>query len=169
MIDDLYSAKLLKLAANMPHLGRLPAPDASSEKVSKLCGSRVVVDVTVREVQPYQFRYGASYDTEGRLGGVLDASVHNVLGKARVVGVGARYDAQIHEGRLYLTQPTLRHWPIQTTAALYYREEKNPATQISDAFNVDRRGASVQVDVERELAAQDVLAQVAGGVAFVER
>ena len=47
MIDDLYSAKLLKLAANMPRLGRLPAPDASSEKVSKLCGSRVVVDVTV--------------------------------------------------------------------------------------------------------------------------
>lgn len=47
MIDDLYSAKLLNLAANMPRLGRLPAPDASSEKVSKLCGSRVVVDVTV--------------------------------------------------------------------------------------------------------------------------
>ncbi|MDF2901193.1 MAG: NifU-like protein involved in Fe-S cluster formation [Phenylobacterium sp.] len=47
MIDDLYSAKLLKLAANMPRAGRLPAPDASSEKVSKLCGSRVTVDVVV--------------------------------------------------------------------------------------------------------------------------
>jgi NifU-like protein involved in Fe-S cluster formation len=47
MIDDLYSAKLLKLAANMPRLGRLPAPDASADKVAKLCGSRVVVDVMV--------------------------------------------------------------------------------------------------------------------------
>jgi NifU-like protein involved in Fe-S cluster formation len=47
MIDDLYSAKLLKLAANLPRLGRLAAPDASVEKVSKLCGSRVLVDVTV--------------------------------------------------------------------------------------------------------------------------
>ncbi|MFC3078824.1 iron-sulfur cluster assembly scaffold protein [Phenylobacterium terrae] len=47
MIDDLYSAKVLKLAANLPRVGRLPAPHASSEKVSKLCGSRVVVDVTV--------------------------------------------------------------------------------------------------------------------------
>jgi NifU-like protein involved in Fe-S cluster formation len=47
MIDDLYSAKLLKLAANMPRAGRLPAPDASSEKISKLCGSRVTVDVIV--------------------------------------------------------------------------------------------------------------------------
>ncbi len=47
MIDDLYSAKLLKLAANLPRLGRLAAPDASVEKVSKLCGSRVLVDVAV--------------------------------------------------------------------------------------------------------------------------
>lgn len=47
MIDDLYSARLLKLAANLPHAGRLAAPQGSSEKVSKLCGSRVVVDVAV--------------------------------------------------------------------------------------------------------------------------
>jgi NifU-like protein involved in Fe-S cluster formation len=48
MIDDLYSAKLLRLAAEMPRAGRLADPDASSEKVSKLCGSRIVVDVNVR-------------------------------------------------------------------------------------------------------------------------
>jgi NifU-like protein involved in Fe-S cluster formation len=47
MIDDLYSAKLLRLAAETPRIGRLADPDASSEKVSKLCGSRVVVDVKV--------------------------------------------------------------------------------------------------------------------------
>ena len=47
MIDDLYSAKLLRLAAEMPRAGRLAEPDATSEKVSKLCGSRVVVDVKV--------------------------------------------------------------------------------------------------------------------------
>jgi len=47
MIDDLYSAKLLTLAANLPRAGRLASPDASVEKVAKLCGSRVVVDVAV--------------------------------------------------------------------------------------------------------------------------
>ena len=47
MIDDLYSAKLLKLAGNMPRAGRLARPDASVEKIAKLCGSRVVVDVRV--------------------------------------------------------------------------------------------------------------------------
>ena len=49
MIDDLYSARILKLAANMPRAGRLAAPDASSEKVSRLCGSRVLVDLTLAD------------------------------------------------------------------------------------------------------------------------
>jgi NifU-like protein involved in Fe-S cluster formation len=50
MIDDLYSARILTLAANMPRAGRLGAPQGaaaqgSAEKVAKLCGSRIVVDV----------------------------------------------------------------------------------------------------------------------------
>jgi NifU-like protein involved in Fe-S cluster formation len=49
MIDDLYSARILKAAANMPRAGRLARPDASAEKVSKLCGSCVLVDVVVKD------------------------------------------------------------------------------------------------------------------------
>jgi NifU-like protein involved in Fe-S cluster formation len=49
MIDDLYSGKILKLAANMPRAGRLAAPDASATKVSKLCGSTITVDVVVED------------------------------------------------------------------------------------------------------------------------
>src|SRR5208283_3408097 len=45
MIDELYSTKILKTAANMPRAGRLPEPDGSAEKVAKLCGSKVTVDV----------------------------------------------------------------------------------------------------------------------------
>lgn len=47
MIDDLYSARILKLAANLPHAGRLPAPEGTGERVAKLCGSRAVVDVVL--------------------------------------------------------------------------------------------------------------------------
>lgn len=47
MIDDLYSARILKLAANMPRAGRLAAPQGSAERVAKLCGSRIVVDVVL--------------------------------------------------------------------------------------------------------------------------
>ena len=49
MIDALYSAKVLKLAAHMPHAGRLPAPQASVEKTAKLCGSRIVVDLSLQD------------------------------------------------------------------------------------------------------------------------
>lgn len=45
MIDDLYSARILGLAANLPHAGRLASPDGSGERVARLCGSRAVVDV----------------------------------------------------------------------------------------------------------------------------
>ena len=55
MIDDLYSAKVLALAANMPRAGRLDSPDASSEKVSKLCGSRVTVDVVLQDGRAADF------------------------------------------------------------------------------------------------------------------
>ena len=49
MIDDLYSAKILSLAANMPRAGRLAAPDGSAEKVSRLCGSKVTVDLALKD------------------------------------------------------------------------------------------------------------------------
>ena len=49
MIDDLYSAKVLRLVANIPHAGRLAAPDATSEKTAKLCGSKITVDVAVSD------------------------------------------------------------------------------------------------------------------------
>ncbi len=49
MIDELYSAKILKAAANMPRAGRLTEPDASAEKVAKLCGSRITVDVRLQD------------------------------------------------------------------------------------------------------------------------
>jgi NifU-like protein involved in Fe-S cluster formation len=55
MIDDLYSARILKLVANIPRAGRLAAPDASSEKISKLCGSRILVDVKVAEGRVVDF------------------------------------------------------------------------------------------------------------------
>ena len=45
MLNDVYNAKILELAGNIPRLGRLPAPDASATAHSKLCGSTVTVDL----------------------------------------------------------------------------------------------------------------------------
>lgn len=41
----LYTRDILRLAAAIPHLGRLATPQASAEKRSPVCGSRVAVDV----------------------------------------------------------------------------------------------------------------------------
>jgi NifU-like protein involved in Fe-S cluster formation len=43
----LYNARILRLAASIPHLGRLEAPQASAQRVSPVCGSRVTADVVL--------------------------------------------------------------------------------------------------------------------------
>ncbi|HEX8668483.1 MAG TPA: iron-sulfur cluster assembly scaffold protein [Allosphingosinicella sp.] len=47
MPSALYSRDILRLAASIPHLGRLAAPEASVEKSSLVCGSRVAVDLVL--------------------------------------------------------------------------------------------------------------------------
>jgi NifU-like protein involved in Fe-S cluster formation len=43
----LYNRDILRLAASIPHQQRLAAPQASVERSSPICGSRVTVDVVV--------------------------------------------------------------------------------------------------------------------------
>lgn len=45
----LYSGRILALAADIPHLDRLAAPDATVKKRAPLCGSTVTVDVKVED------------------------------------------------------------------------------------------------------------------------
>jgi NifU homolog involved in Fe-S cluster formation len=42
-MDDIYNSKILEFAGNIARTGTLPDADASSEKHSKLCGSKVKV------------------------------------------------------------------------------------------------------------------------------
>jgi NifU-like protein involved in Fe-S cluster formation len=45
----LYNRDILRLAASIPHQRRLERPQATSEKTSPVCGSRVTVDVALDE------------------------------------------------------------------------------------------------------------------------
>lgn len=47
MTAALYSRDILRLAASIPHHGRLAAAQASVEKSSPVCGSRIVVDLSL--------------------------------------------------------------------------------------------------------------------------
>ncbi len=47
MLNDIYNKRILELAADIPRLGRLDAPQASATAHSKLCGSKVTVDLAM--------------------------------------------------------------------------------------------------------------------------
>ena len=81
MPTALYNRDILRLAASIPHLGRLERPQASAEKRSPVCGSWVAVDVAL--------------DDDGRVAALGQEVKACALGQAsgRVLGrggVGAR-------------------------------------------------------------------------------
>src|SRR5262245_10359319 len=45
--EDIYSQRILELAAALPRTARLPEPEATATAHSKLCGSRVTVDLAM--------------------------------------------------------------------------------------------------------------------------
>jgi NifU-like protein involved in Fe-S cluster formation len=49
MLDDIYNARILALAADIPRLGRLAAPMATATAHSRLCGSKVTVDIVIQD------------------------------------------------------------------------------------------------------------------------
>ena len=49
MIDEIYNRKILEFAADIPRLHRLDKPDATAVAHSRLCGSKVTVDLQVED------------------------------------------------------------------------------------------------------------------------
>jgi NifU-like protein involved in Fe-S cluster formation len=49
MINDIYNRKILGFAADIPRLQRLASPDATAVAHSRLCGSKVTVDLRMRD------------------------------------------------------------------------------------------------------------------------
>ncbi|MBI6629002.1 iron-sulfur cluster assembly scaffold protein [Pontibaca salina] len=51
----LYSGRILALAADIPHLGQLDAPEARVKRRSPLCGSTVTVELCLRDGRVAEF------------------------------------------------------------------------------------------------------------------
>ncbi|MBI2717414.1 MAG: iron-sulfur cluster assembly scaffold protein [Rhizobiales bacterium] len=49
MINDIYNRKILEFAADIPRLRRLDHPDATAVAHSRLCGSKVTVDLAMAD------------------------------------------------------------------------------------------------------------------------
>jgi NifU-like protein involved in Fe-S cluster formation len=48
-MSEIYTNDLLELAADIPHIGRLPDPDGSASRVSRICGSELTLDLKVAD------------------------------------------------------------------------------------------------------------------------
>jgi NifU-like protein involved in Fe-S cluster formation len=94
----LYSGRILELAADIPHVGRLEAPQATAKRRSPLCGSTVTVDLDVSDGRVS--RYGQ--DVKACALGQAAAAVvgANILGRSRAEVERARDElrAMLKEG-----------------------------------------------------------------------
>lgn len=78
MLNDIYNAKILELAANIPRQGRLAAADATAKAHSKLCGSTVIVDLAMRDGRVVDFAHDVKACALGQAAASLMA--RNVIG-----------------------------------------------------------------------------------------
>ncbi len=84
----LYSGRILELAANIPHAGRLGTPTGSSRKRSPLCGSTVTVDLVMAGGKVTDFAQDVKACALGQaaasiLGGVILGRSRSELEQAR--------------------------------------------------------------------------------------
>jgi NifU-like protein involved in Fe-S cluster formation len=57
MLNEIYNRRVLELAADIPLQGRLKAPQASAKAHSRLCGSTVIVDLSVEDGKVSEFAH----------------------------------------------------------------------------------------------------------------
>ena len=78
MLNEIYNRRILELAADIPRLGRLPHPDASATAHSKLCGSTVTVDISLRDGRVSDFAHDVKACALGQASSSIMA--RNVIG-----------------------------------------------------------------------------------------
>ncbi|GAB4382896.1 iron-sulfur cluster assembly scaffold protein [Albidovulum sp.] len=94
----LYSKRILALAADIPHLGRLPAPTVTVRRRSPLCGSTVTVDLVVEDGRIADFAQEVRACALGQASAALSGRV--MIGRSRAEVEKARDElrAMLREG-----------------------------------------------------------------------
>ena len=85
---ELYSTQILSLAANIPVMDRLQSPDITITKRSKLCGSKVTIDLIMKN----ETVVGYAHDVKACALGQASASIlaKDILGKTSAQIIKAR-------------------------------------------------------------------------------
>jgi len=96
----------------------------------------------VREVQPWELKYGGYIDTERGPGVITDFSNRNMLGNARVLGIQLRYDSELRSGRMYFSQPVLRRLPVKSLFSAFKSYEEHTDNDSGRTTITDEKGLS---------------------------
>ena len=91
-LNELYNRRILALAADIPRIGSLEAAQARATAVSRLCGSRVRVELAMRDGRVSEFAHQPHACALGRASSSVMA--RNVIGASadelRAVGAAMR-------------------------------------------------------------------------------
>jgi NifU-like protein involved in Fe-S cluster formation len=98
MLDEIYNRRVLELAADIPRLGRLAAPEASAKAHSRLCGSTVIVDLSLEDGRVSDFAHDVRACALGQASSSLMA--RHILGATpdELVALRARMLAMLKQG-----------------------------------------------------------------------
>ena len=98
MLNEVYNKRILQFAADIPRLERLDAPDASATAVSRLCGSKVSVDITMEDGVVTGFGHDVKACALGQASSSIMA--RNVVGSSadELREVRAQMEAMLKEG-----------------------------------------------------------------------
>ncbi len=110
MSYDLYSPRVLELAADIPHVGTLVRADAQAHRVSRLCGSEILIQVCLTDGLVSQ----AAIEPKACALGQASASIlmRHIVGAslAEIVEARDQFKAMLKEGG---TPPTGRFWELR--------------------------------------------------------
>jgi len=149
--DILSNEKLSKARTNLYDSGAYAFVDIEIvpvEPAIPLKANQIPVRVVarVREVQPWELKYGGYLDTSRGPGVITDFSNRNMLGNARVIGMQVRYDADLSEARMYFSQPVLRRFPVKSLLSAFKSHEEQTDEKTNRTTITDKEGLSPSLE-----------------------
>jgi len=134
--------RLLEAQRELYSLGAFSRVDVHRAPGTPFKGQRDIL-VDVEEANRNRATYGAGYDTENGVSGILGYTRSNITGR----GISGRFDLRLSQrdqlARVLAYQPFLGRFKLSTTGSLFYIEEQRG----SDVpFDSKRRGGQVEVE-----------------------
>lgn len=98
MLNEIYNKRILRLAADIPHIGRLEDPQASATAHSRLCGSRVTVDLALEQGRVSAFAHDVKACALGQASSSIMA--RSIIGSTpdELRDLGAKMRAMLKDG-----------------------------------------------------------------------